>query len=89
MPIAPHGCQNSIPPLGIPLISQENLPFCEGRFEAHFQGRVSTGSARRCANVCTESSHPDVVVMESAQDLERIDAPGPLNRARNRRIFIQ
>jgi len=26
------------------------------------------------------------VVMESAQDLERFDAPGPLNRARNRRI---
>jgi hypothetical protein len=48
VPIAPHGCQNSIPPLGIALISQENLPFCEGRFEAHFQGRVSTGSARRC-----------------------------------------
>ena len=38
---------------------------------------------------CTENSHPDVVVMESAQDLERFDAPGPLNRARNRRILVQ
>ena len=38
--------------------------------------------------VCTENSNPDIVVMESAQDLRR-DAPGPLNRARDRRILIQ
>ena len=45
--------------------------------------------ASRGGRVCTENSHPDVVVMESAQDLERFDAPGPLNRARNRRILVQ
>ena len=39
--------------------------------------------------VCTENSNPDVVVMESAQDLERFDAPGPLDWARNRRILVQ
>ena len=39
--------------------------------------------------VCTENSNPDVVVMESADDGERFDAPSPLNRARDRRIFIQ
>jgi hypothetical protein len=45
--------------------------------------------SRRRQPVCTENSNPDVVVMESARDLERFDAPGPLNRARDRRIFIQ
>jgi hypothetical protein len=39
--------------------------------------------------VCAENLNPGVVVMESAQDGERFDAPGPLNRARDRRIFIQ
>jgi len=39
--------------------------------------------------VRTENSNPDVVVMEYAQDLERFDAPGPLNRARDRRILVQ
>ena len=41
------------------------------------------------AGVCTENSYPGVVVMETAQDLERFDASGPLNRARNRRILVQ
>ena len=39
--------------------------------------------------VCTENLNPGVVVMESAEDGERFDTPGPLNRARDRRIFIQ
>ena len=43
----------------------------------------------RVRPVCTENSNPDVVVMESAEDGERFDTPGPLNRARDRRIFIQ
>jgi hypothetical protein len=39
--------------------------------------------------VCTENLNPDIVVMESAEDGERFDASGPLNRARDRRIFGQ
>jgi hypothetical protein len=39
--------------------------------------------------VCTENLNPGVAVMESAQDGKQCDAPGPLNRARDRRIFIQ
>ena len=39
--------------------------------------------------VCTENLNPGVAVMESAQDGKRCDAPGPLNRARDQRIFIQ
>nr|WP_249793535.1 hypothetical protein [Bradyrhizobium cenepequi] len=39
--------------------------------------------------VCTENLNPDVVVMESAEDVERFDASGPLNRASNRRVLIQ
>ena len=45
--------------------------------------------ALRQKGVRTENLNPGVVVMESAQDLERFDAPGPLNRARNRRILVQ
>ena len=43
----------------------------------------------RAPGVSTENSNPDGVVMEPADDGERFDAPGPLNRARDRRIFIQ
>jgi hypothetical protein len=39
--------------------------------------------------VCAENSDPGVAVMESAQDGERFDAPDPLDRARDRRIFVQ
>jgi hypothetical protein len=39
--------------------------------------------------VCTENLNPDVVVMKSAKDGVRFDASGPLNRARDRRIFVQ
>ena len=39
--------------------------------------------------VCTENLNSDVVMMKSAEDGERFDASGPLNRARNRRIFVQ
>jgi transposase InsO family protein len=39
--------------------------------------------------VCTENSNPDIVVMEAAEDRACRDASGPLNRARNRRIFVQ
>ena len=39
--------------------------------------------------MCTENLSPDVVVMKSAKDGVRFDASGPLNRARDRRIFIQ
>src|SRR5450759_2935818 len=41
------------------------------------------------ALVCTENLNPGIVVMESAEDGERFDASGPLNRARNRRILVQ
>ena len=41
------------------------------------------------SRVCTENLNPRVVVMQSAKDEERFDAPGPLNRARDWRIFIQ
>src|SRR5260370_19951188 len=39
--------------------------------------------------VCTENLDPGIVVMESAEDGERFDASGPLNRASNRCIFVQ
>jgi len=39
--------------------------------------------------VCTENLNPDVMVMEPAKDGVGIDDAGPLNRARDRRIFIQ
>jgi len=39
--------------------------------------------------VCTENLNPGIVVMESAEGGERFDASGPLNRTRNRRIFVQ
>jgi hypothetical protein len=34
-------------------------------------------------------SNPSILMMESAQDGERFDASGSLNRARNRRILVQ
>ena len=39
--------------------------------------------------VCTENLSPEVVVMESAEDGARLYASGPLNRANNRRVFVQ
>jgi len=39
--------------------------------------------------VCTENLNPNVMMMKSAKDGVRFDASGPLNRARDRRIFIQ
>ena len=39
--------------------------------------------------VGTENLYPDVVVMKSAKDRVRIDASCPLNRARDRRVFVQ
>jgi hypothetical protein len=39
--------------------------------------------------VCTENLNPGIAVMESSQNGKRCDAPGPLDRARDRRIFIQ
>jgi beta-ureidopropionase / N-carbamoyl-L-amino-acid hydrolase len=41
------------------------------------------------AGVCTENLSPEVVVMESAEDGARLYASGPLNRANNRRVFVQ
>jgi hypothetical protein len=40
-------------------------------------------------DVCTENLSANVMVMESAKDGARYDASGPLNWARDRRIFIQ
>lgn len=37
--------------------------------------------------VCTENLNPGIAVMESAEDGERFDASGPLNRARDRCIL--
>jgi hypothetical protein len=39
--------------------------------------------------VCTENLYPRIAVMESAEDGERFDASSSLDRARNRRIFVQ
>jgi len=39
--------------------------------------------------VCTENLNPDVMVMEPAKDGVGIDDAGPLNRARDRRVFTQ
>jgi len=39
--------------------------------------------------VCTENLNPHVMVMKSAKDGVRFDAPGRLNRARDWRIFVQ
>ena len=39
--------------------------------------------------VCTENLDPGIVVMESAEDGRRFDAPGRLNRARDWCIFVQ
>src|SRR5258707_14970679 len=41
------------------------------------------------SRVCTENSNPNVLVMKSAQDGVRSDDAGSLNRARDRRIFVQ
>ena len=39
--------------------------------------------------VCTENLDPGVVMMKSAEYRVRTDDSGALNRARDRRIFIQ
>jgi len=39
--------------------------------------------------VCTENLNPDVMVMKSAKNRVRIDRSDPLNRAIDRRIFVQ
>ena len=39
--------------------------------------------------MCTENLNPDILVMESAEDVERFDTSGSLNRARNWCIFAQ
>jgi hypothetical protein len=43
----------------------------------------------RSLAVCTESLSPGVVMMKSAEYRVRTDDSGALNRARDRRIFIQ
>ena len=40
-------------------------------------------------DVCTESLNPGVMVMKSTKDGMRFDASCRLNRARDRRIFVQ
>ena len=49
---------------------------------------MSPGSSVIMA-VCTENLDPDVVVMKAAKDWVRPNASGPLDGARDRRIFIQ
>src|SRR5215208_1149804 len=39
--------------------------------------------------VCTENSDSNVLVMQSTEERKRRDAPDPLDRARERRIFVQ
>jgi hypothetical protein len=39
--------------------------------------------------VCTENLNPHVIAMKSAKNRVRFDASGPLNWARDRRIFVQ
>ena len=53
------------------------------------QRRSASSPAVAPTLVCTENLNPDVMVMEPAKDGVGIDDAGPLNRARDRRIFIQ
>ena len=39
--------------------------------------------------MCTENLNPNVMVMKSAKDGVRFDASGPLNRERERSVFVQ
>ena len=39
--------------------------------------------------VCTENLNAGVIVMQSTEERMRVNDPRPLNRARDRRIFIQ
>ena len=48
-----------------------------------------TAPALRHGAVCTENLDPGVVMMKSAEYRVRTDDSGALNRARDRRIFIQ
>ena len=40
-------------------------------------------------SMCTENLNPGIMVMESAEDGNRFNASGPLNRTSYRRIFVQ
>ncbi len=51
--------------------------------------RTISASTLCAVLVCTKNLNPDIVVMKSAKDRVRSDASGPLNRARDRRIFVQ
>jgi hypothetical protein len=46
-------------------------------------------SQAAASDVCTENLSSGVMVMKSAKDEMRFDASGRLNRARDRRIFLQ
>jgi hypothetical protein len=49
-----------------------------------------TGAANAARwTVCTENLNPDIVVMKSAQNQERFEGSGSLNRSRDRRILFQ
>ena len=39
--------------------------------------------------VCTENLNADVMLVKSATDGERLNAPSPLDRAEDRRIFVK
>ena len=39
--------------------------------------------------VCTENLNADILVMKAAKDRRRFDTTSPLNRARDRRVFVQ
>ena len=52
-------------------------------------GVFAVRSSDYAAPVCTENLNPNVMVMKFAKDRLRFDASGPLNRARDRRIFVQ
>jgi hypothetical protein len=61
-----------------------------GRLTQFQQGQIVSKVLQRGSHaVYTENSDTDVVVMQSTEESMRHDAAGPLDRARDRRIFVQ
>ena len=58
-------------------------PMRDGRNSLHSKSSTSD------IPVCTENLYPHIMVMKAAKDGVRFDASSPLNRGRNRRIFVQ
>jgi hypothetical protein len=63
------------------------LPAISAPIDDH--GIVTRGGSPPAPPVCTENLNADVMVMKSAKDGERLDAPSPLGRAEDRRILVK